>query len=120
MDSSVQIKAIRLMSVFEDYDLAIYHAYEFMEFYFLVEPCPEKRRYWMDIIEYLTKEKNEEKNQIAEVVQVTDRKFLWLNVWKQNIINEYFVTTHAREDLADKVIDEELKDIHVLKVKIEL
>jgi capsule polysaccharide export protein KpsC/LpsZ len=86
----------------------------------LVEPSTEKRKYWMDVIDYLTEEKNEEKNQIAEVVQVTDRKFLWLNVWKQNLIDNYFVTTHRREDLADKVIDEELRDIHVVKLKIEL
>lgn len=122
MDSSVQIKAIRLMSVFKNYDLAIYHAYEFMEFYFLVEPSTEKRKYWMDVIDYLT----EEKQSKIEVVQNQEqfisknKEVLWFNVWKDSVTKEYLVTFHSREDIADKVIEDELKDIHIKKFKIEL
>lgn len=119
MDSSVQIKAIKLMQVFEDYDLAIYHCYEMLEVYYWTEH--EKQiEFWGDVIQYLTRAKKQDKTEIAEVVQVRERKFLWLNVWKQNLIDNYFVTTHRREDLADKVMDEELRDIHVVKLKIEL
>ena len=123
MDSSVQIKGIKLMQVFEDYDLAIYHCYEILEIYYITQQIysTEKQiEFWGDVIQYLTKAKKKDKTEIAEVVQVTNRKFLWFNVWKQNLIDNYFVTTNTREDLADKVIDEELKDIHVVKLKIEI
>lgn len=119
MDCSVQIKGIKLMQVFEDYDLAIYHAYEMLEVYYLSENA-KLIKYWKDVIQYLTESKKHDRTEVAEAIQITNRKFLWLNVWKQNIINDYFVTTHTREDVADKVMDEELKDIHVVKLKIEL
>jgi hypothetical protein len=119
MDSSIQIKGIKLMQVFEDYDLAIYHCYEMLEVYYLTGNAL-LIKYWEDVIQYLTESKKQDKTEIAEVVQVRERKFLWLNVWKQNLIDNYFVTTHTREDVADKVMDEELRDIHVVKLKIEL
>lgn len=119
MDSSVQIKAMKLMQVFENYYLANYHAYEMLEVYY-INKNEKLIKYWKDVIQYLTECEKKEKTEIAEVVQVRERKFLWLNVWKQNLIDNYFVTTHRREDLADKVIDEELRDIHVVKLKIEL
>jgi len=122
MDSSPQIKAIRLMSVFKNYDLAIYHAYEFMEFYFLVEPSIEKRKYWMDVIDYLTEEKNNKKEvfETQEQFISKNKEVLWFNVWKDSVTKEYLVTFHSREDVADKVIEDELKDIHIKKFKIEL
>jgi hypothetical protein len=168
MDSSAQIKAIRLMSVFKNYDLAIYHAYEFMEFYFLVEPSTEKRKYWMDVIDYLTEEKKNKKEVVEahnqfivekmiddlktksvkwmdtttiykfkdcynatlnwvssylkekEIPDSTNKEILWFNIWKDSVTKEYIVTFHSREDIADKVIEDELKDIHIKKFKIEL
>ena len=121
MDSSVQIKGIKLMQIFNDYDLAIFHCYEIMEIYYITENA-QQIAFWKYVIDYLTEEKRKSKTKIDEVVQVNQRKFkfLWLNVWKQNLIDNYFVTTHTREDVADKVIDEELRDIHVVKLKIEL
>lgn len=119
MDSSVQIKGIKLMQVFENYDLAIYHAYEMLEVYYWTEH--EKQiEFWGNVIQYLTKAKKKDKTEIANVVQVPNTKFLWLNVWYSNLNNEYFVTTHTRKDLADKVIEDELMDAHIVKLKIEL
>ena len=123
MDSSVQIKGIKLMQIFNDYDLAIFHCYEIMEIYYITQQIystDKQIAFWKYVIDYLTEEKRKSKTKIDEVVQVNQEKFLWLNVWYSNLINEYFVTTHTREDLADKVMDDELTDNHIVKLKIEL
>ena len=113
MDSSAEIKAIRLYQTFKSYDLAIYHSFEMLEIYWY-EKSSKMRNFWKDVIEHLTTEKR--KYQIDNPPQKT----IWINFWLHNTDKTYFTSICTREDLADLEIEEELSHQHLHKIRIKL